>query len=127
VIVPSGLFGLVFRHSARVFYSLSVLSASRLVRSKILVSVFLLPSRARAASIYRPFPGTTFSGTHLISFGANTVTAYLLQQVQLLARRDRHGLAPWSTTGNRPAEPAFQLGYEAGRSQRAPDAFRLSQ
>jgi hypothetical protein len=31
---------------------------------------------------------------------ANTVTAYLLQQIQLHAHGDRHGLAPWSTTGN---------------------------
>jgi hypothetical protein len=58
---------------------------------------------------------------------ANTVTAYLLQQIQLLAHRDSHGLAPWSATGNRSAEPTFQFGYEACRSQRAPDALRLSQ
>jgi hypothetical protein len=35
--------------------------------------------------------------------GANTVTAYLLQQIQLLAHRDRHGLARWSATGHRSA------------------------
>ena len=57
----------------------------------------------------------------------NTVTAYLLQQIQLLAQRDCHGLAPRSATGNRSAKPTLQTGYEVRRSQRAPDAFRLSQ
>jgi hypothetical protein len=57
----------------------------------------------------------------------NTVTAYLLQQIQLLAHRDRHGLSPWSATGNRSAKPTFQFGYEIRRAQRAPDALRLSQ
>jgi hypothetical protein len=52
---------------------------------------------------------------------ANTVTAYLLQQIQLLAPRNSHGLAPWSATGNRSAEPTFQFGYEACPSQRAPN------
>jgi hypothetical protein len=33
--------------------------------------------------------------------GTNTVTAYLLQQIQLFPHRDRHGLPPWSPTGNR--------------------------
>jgi hypothetical protein len=41
------------------------------------------------------------------------VTAYLLQQIQLLAHRDSHGLAPWSATGNRSAEPMFQFDYES--------------
>jgi hypothetical protein len=49
------------------------------------------------------------------------VTAYKLQQIQPLAHRNRHGLAPWSATGNRSAEPTFQFGYEACRSQRAPE------
>jgi hypothetical protein len=49
------------------------------------------------------------------------VTAYLLQQIQLLAHRDSHRLAPWSATGNRSAEPTFQFGYESCRPQRAPD------
>jgi hypothetical protein len=52
--------------------------------------------------------------------GANTVTAYLLQQIQPPAHRDSDHLAPWSATGNRSAEPTFQFGYEACRSQRAP-------
>jgi hypothetical protein len=37
----------------------------------------------------------------------NTVTAYLLQQIQLFPHRDRHGLPPWSPTGNRSAKPTF--------------------
>jgi hypothetical protein len=48
------------------------------------------------------------------------LTAYLLQQIQLPAHRDSDRLAPWSATGNRSAEPTFQFGYEACRSQRAP-------
>jgi hypothetical protein len=32
-----------------------------------------------------------------------------LQQIQLLAHRDSHGLAPWSATGNRSAKPTFQF------------------
>jgi hypothetical protein len=36
----------------------------------------------------------------------NTVTAYLLQQIQLLAQRNR-GLSPRSPTGNRSAKPMF--------------------
>jgi hypothetical protein len=35
------------------------------------------------------------------------VTAYLLQQIQLLAHRDRGGLAPRSPAGNRSAKPTF--------------------
>jgi multidrug efflux pump subunit AcrB len=38
---------------------------------------------------------------------ANPVTAYLLQQIQLLAHRNRHGLSPWSPTGNPSAKPTF--------------------
>ena len=38
---------------------------------------------------------------------ANTVTAYLLQQIELLGHRDGHGLSPWSPTGNRSAKPMF--------------------
>ena len=32
---------------------------------------------------------------------ANTVTAYLLQQIKLLAHRDRHTLSPWNPAANR--------------------------
>jgi hypothetical protein len=45
------------------------------------------------------------------------LTAYLLQQIQLLAHRDRHGLASWSATGNRSAEPTFQFGYDSLHSR----------
>ncbi len=70
--------------------------------------------------------GSSGLGSNISLAGPNTVTAYLLQQIQLLVHRDRHGLAPWSATGNRLAEPTFQFGYESCRSQRAPDALRLS-
>lgn len=45
------------------------------------------------------------------SFGVNTVTAYLLQQIQLLPHRHRHGLPPWSPTRNRPAKPTLFVGH----------------
>jgi hypothetical protein len=52
------------------------------------------------------------------AWGANTATAYLLQQIQLLAYRYRHGLAPWSATGNRSAKPTFQFGGNPGTCHR---------
>jgi hypothetical protein len=48
---------------------------------------------------------------------SSTVTVYLLQQIQLLAHRDRHGFPTWSPTGNRSAKPAFKIGYEVRRAQ----------
>jgi hypothetical protein len=44
---------------------------------------------------------------HLAVTVVNTVTAYLLQQIQLLAHRDRGGLPPRSPTGNRSAKPTL--------------------
>ena len=46
-------------------------------------------------------------GSHIESYVQNTVTAYLLQQIQLLAHRGRRGLPPWSAAGNRSAKPTF--------------------
>ena len=43
------------------------------------------------------------------------LTAYLLQRIQLLTHRDRYGLAPWSTTGNRSAKPTFQFSFVSSR------------
>ena len=45
-----------------------------------------------------------------------SVTAYVLQQFQLLAFRDHNGLPPWCPAG-RSAEPAFKLYYEIRRAQ----------
>ena len=52
---------------------------------------------------------------------SNTVTAYLLQQIQLFAPRGFCGLPPWSPTGHRSTEPAFQFGYEVRCAWRASD------
>jgi hypothetical protein len=40
---------------------------------------------------------------------ANTVTAYLLQQIKLLAHRDRHSLSPWSPASNRSVKLSSEL------------------
>ena len=55
------------------------------------------------------------------------LTAYLLQQFQLLALRGRRCLPPWGPACDRSAEPAFQLDYEVRCAQWPPDTLRLSQ
>jgi hypothetical protein len=58
--------------------------------------------------------------------GGNAVTAYLSQQFQLLALRDRGCLPPWGPACDRSAEPAFQLNYEVRCAQWPPDTLRFS-
>ena len=62
-----------------------------------------------------------------MDLGLNAVTAYLLQQFQLLAFRGRRCLPPWGPAGNRSAEAAFKLDYEVRCAQWPPDTLRLSQ
>jgi hypothetical protein len=53
-----------------------------------------------------------------VTLGANTVTLPL-QRIQLLTHRDRYGLAPWSTTGNRSAKPTFQFKFREFKTELA--------
>ena len=51
----------------------------------------------------------------------NTVTAYLLQQIQLFAPPGRRGLPPWSAAGDRSAKPTFSFGSKSAEKRSVTD------